>query len=72
MDFIVESGRETLAVEVKASTTVARVDTQGFRSFADYYGRRHRPVMVYLGATRKVVDGIEVLPWQALLETLRL
>jgi predicted AAA+ superfamily ATPase len=72
VDFIVESGRETLAVEVKASTAVIRVDTRGFRSFADYYGRRHRPVLVYLGAVRKVVNGIDVLPWQLLLKTLRL
>ena len=72
VDFIVEDGRQTLAVEVKASTTVARVDTRGFRSFADYYGKRHRPVLAYLGGVRKVVKGIEVLPWQALLKDLRL
>ena len=72
VDFIVEDGRTTLAVEAKASTTVARVDTRGFRSFAEYYGRRHRPIIAYLGTTRKVIEGIDVLPWQTLLETLRL
>ena len=72
VDFIVEDGRTTLAVETKASTTISRVDTRGFRSFADYYGRRHRPTIAYLGTTRKVIEGIDILPWQTLLETLRL
>ena len=43
-----------------------------FLSFAEYYGKRHRPVIAYLGHVRKVVDGIEVLPWQALLKDLHL
>ncbi|MBI3087953.1 MAG: ATP-binding protein [Candidatus Omnitrophica bacterium] len=72
VDFIVEDGRETLAVEVKALTTVAHVDPRGFRSFAQYYGRRHRPIIAYLGTTRKAIEGIDVLPWHTLLETLRL
>ena len=72
VDFILEWGQETLAVEVKATATVTRLDTRGFRSFADYYGRQHRPVVVYLGTTQKVVDGVHVLPWQTLLETLHL
>ena len=72
VDFIVEDGRHTLAVEAKASTMISRVDPRGFRSFAEYYGRRHRPVIAYLGTTRKVLEGIDVLPWQTLLETLRL
>ena len=72
VDFIVEDGRRTLAVEVKASTTISRVDTRGFRSFAEYYGRRHRPIIAYLGATRKVIEGIDILPWQTLLQTLQL
>lgn len=71
VDFIVEDGRTTLAVEVKASTTVAHVDPRGFRSFAQYYGRRHRSIIAYLGTTRKVTESIDVLPWQTLLETLR-
>ena len=72
VDFIVEDGRRTFAVEAKASTTISRVDPRGFRSFAEYYGRRHRSVIAYLGTTRKVLEGIDVLPWQTLLETLRL
>lgn len=72
VDFVIEDGHQTCAVEVKASMTVGRVDTRGFESFADYYGRRHRSLMAYLGTTRKIVEGVEVLPWQTLLETLKL
>ncbi len=72
VDFILERRSETFAVEAKASTTMPRVDARGFRSFADYYGKRHRPMIAYLGHVRKVVDGIEILPWQALLKELQL
>lgn len=72
VDFIVEHGHDTLAVEAKASTTITQVDTRGFLSFADYFGKRHRPVIAYLGATRKMIEGIEVLPWQDLLKDLQL
>ncbi len=72
VDFVVERGSETLAVEAKASTMITQIDTRGFRSFADYYGKRHRPVIAYLGTTRKKIKGIEVLPWQMLLKDLHL
>lgn len=72
VDFIVEDGHTMLAVEAKASTMISRVDARGFRSFAEYSGRRHRAIIAYLGTTRKILDGIEILPWQTLLETLRL
>ena len=72
VDFIIERKSETLAVEAKASKSIHRVDTRGFQSFAEYYGKRHRSVIAYLGHVRKVVDGIEILPWQALLKDLHL
>jgi predicted AAA+ superfamily ATPase len=72
VDFILERPSETIAVEAKASTTIPRVDARGFRSFADYYGKRHRRIIAYLGHVRKIVDGIELLPWQALMKELQL
>ncbi len=72
VDFIVEEGQRTLAIEVKASATVGRSDLRGLRSFAEYYGKRHRPVVVYLGNVRRVVDGIDVLPWRSLLKEMNL
>ncbi|MBI4598385.1 MAG: ATP-binding protein [Candidatus Omnitrophica bacterium] len=72
VDFIVEYGRHVLAIEAKASSTIGRSDLRGFRSFAEYYGKKHRSVIAYLGSVRKVIDGIEVLPWQSLLNDLGL
>ncbi len=72
VDFIVEMGKEVLAVEVKASSNVGRNDLRGLRSFADYYGKKHRPCVVYLGSSRKKIDGVEIFPWQAFLKDLNL
>lgn len=70
VDFILEMGKEVLAVEVKASSNVGRNDLRGLRSFADYYGKKHRPCVVYLGASRKKIDGADIFPWQAFLKDL--
>ncbi len=72
VDYIVESGHDTWAIEVKASLTVGRSDLRGFQSFADYYGKKHRPCIAYLGPTRKRLHGIDVIPWQSLLRDLDL
>lgn len=63
VDFIVELGSETWALELKASRHVARTDLRGLRSFADM-GAPHTPLVLYCGERRRVVDGVEVLPWQ--------
>lgn len=72
VDFIVETERDTLAIEVKASATIGRSDLRGLHSFADYYGKKHRACIAYLGQTRKHLNGIDVLPWQSLLQDLDL
>jgi uncharacterized protein len=64
VDFIVEQGSRLMAVEVKSAATVSRSDLRGLRSFATYYGKPHRAVIVYRGKHAKRVDDIEVLPWQ--------
>jgi len=72
VDFIVELEGNTLAVEAKASSNVGRFNLKGLRSFADYYGKKHRPLIAYLGTVRKVIDGVEIIPWQTLLKDLDL
>ncbi len=72
VDFILEMGKETFAIEAKASSHIGKVDLRGLRSFADYYGKRHRSFIAYLGNVRKVIEGIEVFPWQTLLKDLDL
>jgi len=64
VDFIVTSNGETLAIESKASRNVGRSDLRGLNSFAEYYGKPHRSMVFYLGAERRKMGRVEVLPWQ--------
>lgn len=70
VDFIVERGRELFAIEAKASRTVTAGDLRGLARFADYAGRKHRPMIWYLGREPKRINGVDVLPWQQRLEAL--
>jgi predicted AAA+ superfamily ATPase len=72
VDFVVEAGRTVYALEVKASRHVARGDLRGLRAFADAHGRRHHPLVLYLGDDPRLVEGIDVLPWQQGLRTMGL
>jgi predicted AAA+ superfamily ATPase len=64
VDFVVELERTVWAIELKASRRVDRTDLRGLRRFADYYGRRHRPVVLYLGDERRRIESVDVLPWK--------
>ena len=64
VDFVVELDGVVHAIEVKASRTIAAVDTRGLARFADYYGKRHQPWVFYLGSQPKVVGTARVVPWQ--------
>jgi predicted AAA+ superfamily ATPase len=70
VDFIVESGGEIWAIEVKASRHVGPNDTSGLRSFAEYFGRPHRRILAYAGEHRRAIAGVEVLPHRQLLAEL--
>ena len=72
VDFIVEFEGEVIALEAKASTNVGRHDLRGFKSFADYYQKKHRAIVTYLGNHSKTIEGIRILPWQTLLQELGL
>lgn len=64
MDFIVERGPELFAIEVKASRAIRPQDLGGLKSFAGYVGKKHRPLVFYLGEVSKKIEGIDILPWQ--------
>jgi len=64
VDFIVTSNGETLAIESKASRNVGRSDLRGLDSFAECYGKPHRSMVFYLGAERRKMERVKVLPWQ--------
>ena len=70
VDFILERGRELIAIEAKASRTVGPQDLRGLARFAEYAGRKHRPMVWYLGPERKRINGVDILPWQQGLEAL--
>ena len=64
VDFILDLNRETIAIETKASRNIGIGDLRGFNSFAEYYGKPHRAIVLYLGTERRKVGGIEIFPWQ--------
>ena len=67
VDFILECKNHVYAIEVKATNHLSRVDTRGFKSFSEYFGKRYEPCILYLGSAEKTVQGIQVLPWQSFL-----
>lgn len=72
VDFILELGNEVIALEVKASSNIGPSDLRGLKSFKDYYGKKHRQMIAYLGDHSKVVEGVPVLPWQKMLQEIGL
>jgi uncharacterized protein len=72
VDFIVETRKETWAVEVKASRSVGRHDLRGLERFRDFHGRKCGAAVLYLGAEEKRIEDVDVLPWQLGLERMGL
>ena len=71
VDFILQWGeRSLMAIEVNVSTQITSSDLRGLRSFADYYGKRHHPMVIYQGAQRKQINDIDITPWQDFLRDL--
>ena len=64
VDFIVEKDGELWAIEAKASGNVGKTDLRGLNNFADYYGKPCHRVVAYMGTHKKVIDDIQILPWQ--------
>ncbi|MBI3009538.1 MAG: ATP-binding protein [Candidatus Omnitrophica bacterium] len=72
VDFVVEIEGRLFTVEAKATSHVSRADLGGFKSFAEYVGKKHEPILVYLGTEKKWIEGIRILPWQEFLHELNL
>ena len=70
IDFVLESGREIWAIEVKSAQRVSRSDLSGFSSVADRTKRVTRKLLIYLGTRRQQIDGVEVLPLREFLDEL--
>jgi predicted AAA+ superfamily ATPase len=64
VDFILNMNQETITIETKASRNIGPADLRGFASFADYYGKPHRPIVLYLGTERRKIDAVDIFPWQ--------
>jgi predicted AAA+ superfamily ATPase len=72
VDFIVETEHEVWAIELKASRHVNRTDLRGMHSFADFFGKKHHALVLYLGTERRRLEAIDILPWQEGLQALGL
>jgi hypothetical protein len=64
VDLVVELGGTVWALELKASRSVGPGDLRGLRSFADFYGKRHTPLVPYLEDVRRRVGDVDVRSWQ--------
>lgn len=68
VDLIVETGGKLFALELKASRNVGPSDLNGLKRFSSFYGKKHCPMVVYIGESPKKISGIEILPWQKALQ----
>lgn len=62
VDFIVEKGQSLFAIEVKATKKVGSHDLRGLKSFAEFYGKKHAQMVVYLGEDEFNIEGIQIVP----------
>jgi len=72
IDFIVDMGAKTWAIECKAAFDLTSVNRKPFKSFELIHGTNFVPVVAYRGSVEKEIDGIQVLPWQTLLKKMSL
>jgi predicted AAA+ superfamily ATPase len=62
VDLILERRSRVFAIEIKATKKVSTGDLRGLRSFAAFYGKQHRPLVIYMGEHPACMEGVEVLP----------
>ncbi|MBI4230266.1 MAG: ATP-binding protein [Planctomycetes bacterium] len=67
VDFVLEIGRETWAVEVKASRQVSAASLAGFSSLAPRVKRLTRRIVVFLGERRQKMGDVDVIPLEGFL-----
>ncbi len=69
VDFLLRRGRDHLAIEVKTTRRVDRIDRTGLAAVAEV-PRMRRRILVYLGTQQLTVEGIDVWPLATFLEAL--
>ena len=72
VDLVLELGREVWALELKASRNVSQGALRGLSAFADFFGKKHHPLVLYLGDHPRRIAGIDVMPWQQALKAMGL
>jgi predicted AAA+ superfamily ATPase len=70
VDYLLEVGRELWGIEVKASDSVNRQDFRGLTGLGAHSNRIKRRLVIYLGRSAEIFEGIEVLPVGDFLATL--
>jgi predicted AAA+ superfamily ATPase len=69
VDFVVQTGRDLWAIEVKAGRHVSGRDVTGLRALSDRV-KVTRQTVVFLGARRQAIGDVEALPLERFLEEL--
>lgn len=69
VDFILEIENKTYALEVK-SGAFSKKELGGFRSFQEFTKSRINQYVIVPEGRRRMIDGIQVLPWQDFLKEL--
>lgn len=62
VDFIIEKDNELFAVEVKATKNIGKSDLNGLKSFSDFYRKKHKALVIYLGDDFFEMEGIQICP----------
>ncbi len=70
VDFVLETGKDVIAVEVKATRNIRKGDLRGLKSFCEFTGPRTTSLLIYRGDRRQSIDGVEILPLGDALESL--
>lgn len=70
VDFILTTGDEHIAIEVKSGANVSDTWFSGLRAMAPLAGLRRRIVVYPAGPVLRTADGIEVMPFAALAQAL--
>ena len=64
VDFILEYHDEIIAIEIKASKNVTAMDCRGLKNFKKYVGKNARLILLCLTDQKKIIEGVEIIPWQ--------
>jgi len=70
VDLILEQKNGVFAIEIKAAKKISTGDLRGLKSFAEFYGKAHTPLVIYMGEHPIDVDGVEALPLEMALKLL--